>query len=91
MSLIITCIVYNYNFCARSVNEWHFPIILFWIVQLFLEYAFHTEPYSASQEISKTFEEEDLCNLGALQMMLPAHVYIMVQKKSPYKEFLDWR
>ncbi|CAB3250955.1 unnamed protein product [Arctia plantaginis] len=54
------------------------------------KYAFHTEPYTASQVISKTFEEEDLCNLGALQMMMPAHVYIMVQKKSPYKEFLDW-
>ncbi|KAJ8731697.1 hypothetical protein PYW08_014427 [Mythimna loreyi] len=55
-----------------------------------VEYAFHTEPYSASQVISKTYENSELCNLGALQMILPAHVYIMAQKKSPYKEFFDW-
>nr|ADR64688.1 putative chemosensory ionotropic receptor IR1 [Spodoptera littoralis] len=54
------------------------------------KYAFHTEPYTASQVISKTYEDKELCNLGALQMMLPAHVYIMAQKKSPYKEFFDW-
>ncbi|CAH0626881.1 unnamed protein product [Chrysodeixis includens] len=54
------------------------------------KYAFHTEPYTASQVISKTYEDEELCNLGALQMMLPAHVYIMAQKRSPYKEFFDW-
>ncbi|KAJ8732384.1 hypothetical protein PYW07_014983 [Mythimna separata] len=54
------------------------------------KYAFHTEPYSASQVISKTYEDAELCNLGALQMMLPAHVYIMAQKRSPYKEFFDW-
>ena len=57
----------------------------------FKEYAFHTEPYTASQVISKTFGDTELCNLGSLQMMLPAHVYIMAQKKSPYKEFFDWR
>ncbi|KAF9420400.1 hypothetical protein HW555_003322 [Spodoptera exigua] len=54
------------------------------------KYAFHTEPYTASQVISKTYEDKELCNLGALQMMLPAHVYIMAQKRSPYKEFFDW-
>ncbi|XP_063890567.1 ionotropic receptor 75a-like [Helicoverpa armigera] len=54
------------------------------------KYAFHTEPYTAAQVISKTYEDEELCNLGALQMMLPAHVYIMAQKRSPYKEFFDW-
>nr|AOE47994.1 putative ionotropic receptor IR1 [Athetis lepigone] len=54
------------------------------------KYAFHTEPYPASQVISKTYDDAELCNLGALQMMLPAHVYIMAQKRSPYKEFFDW-
>ncbi|KOB66858.1 putative chemosensory ionotropic receptor IR1 [Operophtera brumata] len=54
------------------------------------EYAYHTEPYTASQAISRTFSEDELCELGSLQMMKPANVYIMVQKRSPYKQFLVW-
>ncbi|CAH2075641.1 unnamed protein product, partial [Iphiclides podalirius] len=53
-------------------------------------YAYHTEPYTAYQAISKTFDETELCNLGYLQMMQPAHVYIMAQRHSPYKQFFIW-
>ncbi|XP_041976439.1 ionotropic receptor 75a-like [Aricia agestis] len=54
------------------------------------EYAYHTEPYTAYQVISRTFDDRALCELGALQMMRPASVYIMAQKNSPYKEFFVW-
>ncbi|XP_068630527.1 ionotropic receptor 75a-like [Battus philenor] len=53
-------------------------------------YAYHTEPYTANQAISKKFDDSELCELGALQMMQPAQVYIMAQKNSPYKEFFVW-
>ncbi|XP_072940726.1 ionotropic receptor 75a-like [Epargyreus clarus] len=53
-------------------------------------YAYHTEPYTAYQAISRTFDDEDLCNLGSLQMMNPAPVYIMAQKNSPYRKFFIW-
>ncbi|CAK1604624.1 unnamed protein product [Parnassius mnemosyne] len=53
-------------------------------------YAYHTEPYTAYQVISKTFDDTELCKLGSLQMMQPAPVYIMAQKESPYKEFFIW-
>nr|QEI46860.1 ionotropic receptor 1 [Galleria mellonella] len=53
-------------------------------------FAYHTEPYTANQVISKTFEDRELCALGSLQMMAPAYVYIMAQKQSPYKEFFIW-
>ncbi|XP_013134778.1 PREDICTED: uncharacterized protein LOC106100459 [Papilio polytes] len=53
-------------------------------------YAYHTEPYTAYQAISKTFDDTELCKLGSLQMMQPAQVYIMAQKRSPYKEFFVW-
>ncbi|XP_060801064.1 ionotropic receptor 75a-like [Amyelois transitella] len=53
-------------------------------------YAYHTEPYTANQIISRTFGERELCELSSLQMMRPAFVYIMVQKNSPYKEFFVW-
>ncbi|KPJ13966.1 hypothetical protein RR48_01877 [Papilio machaon] len=53
-------------------------------------YAYHTEPYTAYQTISKTFDDTELCKLGSLQMMQPAQVYIMAQKRSPYKEFFVW-
>ncbi|KAM3956357.1 LOW QUALITY PROTEIN: ionotropic receptor 75a [Aphomia sociella] len=53
-------------------------------------YAYHTEPYTANQVISKTFEDRELCDLGSLHMMVPANVYIMIQKRSPYKEFFVW-
>ncbi|CAH2211449.1 jg20951 [Pararge aegeria aegeria] len=55
------------------------------------QYAYHTEPYTAYQVISKTFEDKELCELGSLQMMAPAYVYIMAQKRSPYKQFFVWR
>ncbi|XP_045446430.1 ionotropic receptor 75a-like [Melitaea cinxia] len=54
------------------------------------DYAYHTEPYTAYQVLSKTFEDKELCELGSLQMMSPAHVYIMAQKRSPYKQFFVW-
>ncbi|XP_039749170.1 ionotropic receptor 75a-like [Pararge aegeria] len=54
------------------------------------QYAYHTEPYTAYQVISKTFEDKELCELGSLQMMAPAYVYIMAQKRSPYKQFFVW-
>ncbi|XP_050342409.1 ionotropic receptor 75a-like [Nymphalis io] len=54
------------------------------------DYAYHTEPYTAYQVLSKTFEDKELCELGSLQMMAPAHVYIMAQKRSPYKKFFVW-
>ncbi|CAG5021333.1 unnamed protein product [Parnassius apollo] len=53
-------------------------------------YAYHTEPYTAYQVISKTFDDTELCKLGSLQMMQPAQVYIMAQKESPYKQFFIW-
>lgn len=58
---------------------------------LISEYAYHTEPYTASQAISRVFTEDELCELGSLQMMKPANVYIMVQKRSPYRQFFVWR
>ncbi|KAJ0179643.1 hypothetical protein K1T71_004234 [Dendrolimus kikuchii] len=54
------------------------------------KYAYHTEPYTASQVISKTFEEKELCELGSLPMMFPAQVYIYSQRRSPYKQFFVW-
>ncbi|KAL0839989.1 hypothetical protein ABMA28_015316 [Loxostege sticticalis] len=53
-------------------------------------YAYHTEPYTASQVISRTFEDREICALGSLQMMVPAPVYIMAQKRSPYGQFFIW-
>nr|QRF71034.1 ionotropic receptor [Semiothisa cinerearia] len=54
-------------------------------------YAYHTEPYTASREVSPRLGDEEVCALAALPLMLPAHVYIMVQKHSPYREFFIWR
>ncbi|XP_037299075.1 ionotropic receptor 75a-like [Manduca sexta] len=54
------------------------------------KFAYHTEPFTASQVISRTFTEQELCELGALPMMLPAPVYIYGQKNSPYREFFVW-
>ncbi|XP_052738591.1 ionotropic receptor 75a-like [Bicyclus anynana] len=54
------------------------------------KYAYHTEPYTAYQVISKKFRDKELCELGSLQMMPPANVYIMAQKRSPYKQFFVW-
>lgn len=54
-------------------------------------YAYHTEPYTAYQVISRTFSERELCELGALRMLGPANVYILGQKRSPYKQFFVWR
>ncbi|XP_053602457.1 ionotropic receptor 75a-like [Plodia interpunctella] len=54
------------------------------------DYAYHTEPYTASQVISRTFADRELCDLSSLQIMSPAFVYIMAQKNSPYKEFFVW-
>ncbi|XP_073952060.1 ionotropic receptor 75a-like isoform X2 [Choristoneura fumiferana] len=53
-------------------------------------YAYHTEPYTASQAISRTFVDKELCALGGLQVITPAPVYIMGQKRSPYKQFFVW-
>ncbi|KAL4711183.1 hypothetical protein ACJJTC_011791 [Scirpophaga incertulas] len=53
-------------------------------------YAYHTEPYTASQVIARKFEERELCALGSLQMMPPSQVYIMGQKRSPYGRFFIW-
>nr|QIJ45778.1 ionotropic receptor [Glyphodes pyloalis] len=53
-------------------------------------YAFNTEPYTAGKVISKTFEDSELCKLGSLQMMQPAPVYIMAQKRGPYGQFFTW-
>nr|QRF71031.1 ionotropic receptor [Semiothisa cinerearia] len=53
-------------------------------------YAYHTEPYTASREVSPRLGDEEVCALAALPLMLPAHVYIMVQKHSPYREFFIW-
>ncbi|XP_034824710.2 ionotropic receptor 75a-like [Maniola hyperantus] len=55
------------------------------------QYAYHTEPYTAYQVISKSFADKELCELGSLQVMAPAYVYIMAQKRSPYKQFFVWR
>nr|AXF48853.1 ionotropic receptor IR22 [Lobesia botrana] len=52
--------------------------------------AYHTEPYTASQVISRTFVDKELCALGGLQIIPPSHVYIMGQKNSPYKQFFVW-
>ncbi|CAH3989029.1 unnamed protein product [Pieris brassicae] len=54
------------------------------------DYAYHTEPYSAYQTISRTFVDSELCRLGSLPMIYPSPVYIMTQKKSSYKEFFNW-
>ncbi|KAJ2946813.1 hypothetical protein O0L34_g16137 [Tuta absoluta] len=53
-------------------------------------YAYHSEPYTASQVIGRKFSERELCELGSLQIMQPSHVYIMAQKRSPYKQFFTW-
>ncbi|CAK1552774.1 unnamed protein product [Leptosia nina] len=55
------------------------------------EYAYHTEPYTAYQRISRKFDDTELCRLGSLTMIQPAPVYIMTQRRSPYKEFFNWR
>ncbi|XP_061705891.1 ionotropic receptor 75a-like isoform X1 [Cydia pomonella] len=52
--------------------------------------AFHTEPYTASQVISRTFADKDLCSLAGLQIMPPSYVYVMGQKNSPYRQFFVW-
>ncbi|XP_047989913.1 ionotropic receptor 75a-like [Leguminivora glycinivorella] len=52
--------------------------------------AYHTEPYTASKVISRTFADKDLCSLAGLQSMPPSSVYIMGQKNSPYKQFFVW-
>ncbi|OWR48735.1 putative chemosensory ionotropic receptor IR1 [Danaus plexippus plexippus] len=54
------------------------------------DYAFHTEPYTAYQAISRSFKEKDICTLGSLQIMIPANTYIVGQKRSPYKKFFVW-
>ncbi|KAG7299990.1 hypothetical protein JYU34_017026 [Plutella xylostella] len=53
-------------------------------------YAYHTEPYTASQIISPSFDERELCALGSLQMMPRQPVYIVGQKRSPYRQFFVW-
>ncbi|XP_026318656.1 ionotropic receptor 75a-like [Hyposmocoma kahamanoa] len=53
-------------------------------------YAYHSEPYTASQVLSVRLSARELCDLGTLQVMPPSHVYIVGQKRSPYKQFFSW-
>ncbi|XP_028037287.1 ionotropic receptor 75a-like [Bombyx mandarina] len=54
------------------------------------QFAYHTEPFTASQVISRTFKEQELCELGGLPIMLPANAYMYGQRRSPYKKFFVW-
>ncbi|CAH2038057.1 unnamed protein product, partial [Iphiclides podalirius] len=53
-------------------------------------YAYHTEVDSANNVISRTFTQNELCELGSLQSMEETHLYACLQKDSPYKEFFAW-
>ncbi|XP_061713586.1 ionotropic receptor 75a-like [Cydia pomonella] len=53
-------------------------------------YAYHTEVYNANMLISRSFNQEELCELGSLQSMEETPVYIAIPKDSPYKEFFNW-
>ncbi|XP_053607529.2 uncharacterized protein LOC128673600 [Plodia interpunctella] len=53
-------------------------------------YAFHTEVESANRYISQTFTQDELCELGSVQSMEKTVLFPIVQKNSPYIEFLNW-
>ncbi|XP_013169135.1 PREDICTED: uncharacterized protein LOC106118918 [Papilio xuthus] len=53
-------------------------------------YAYHTEVDNANTLISRTFTQNELCELGSLQSMEPTLLYASLQKDSPYKEFFVW-
>nr|AST36223.1 putative ionotropic receptor IR3 [Hedya nubiferana] len=54
-------------------------------------YAYHTEVYNANTLISRKFTQEELCELGSLQSMEKTLLYASIPKKSPYKEFFNWK
>nr|AOE48004.1 putative ionotropic receptor IR1.2 [Athetis lepigone] len=53
-------------------------------------FAYHTEVNSANALISKTFTQDELCELGSLQSMEKTLLYPVLQKYSPFREFMNW-
>ncbi|KAJ8730369.1 hypothetical protein PYW07_017407 [Mythimna separata] len=53
-------------------------------------YAYHTEVNSANALISQTFTQDELCELGSLQSMEKTVLFPVLQKHSPFKEFMTW-
>lgn len=53
-------------------------------------YAFHTQTSTAYPIIEKTFEEKWICELAEVQMYPTQHMYLSIQKRSPFKDMFNY-
>ncbi|XP_045771317.1 ionotropic receptor 75a-like [Maniola jurtina] len=53
-------------------------------------YAYHAETNAANDRISRTFDQQELCDLDSLHSIEKVLLYSSLQKNSPYREFFSW-